>query len=60
MPSDVAKAGDLYEKLELEKVLPEGEMVHVVVGEVYTPYHFWVIPQGHHTPHALDVLMDGM
>lgn len=60
MPSNVAKAGELYQKLEIEKVLPVGQVVHVVIGEVYTPYHFWVIPQGHHTSHSLDALMDCM
>lgn len=69
VPSNVAKAGDSYEKLDVENILREGEFVHVVVGEVYTPYNFWVIPHTHththtsqqkKTSHALNTLMDCM
>ncbi|KAK3855111.1 hypothetical protein Pcinc_038465 [Petrolisthes cinctipes] len=58
--SRVARAGDFYQQLEVEKMFPVGELVKVVVGEVYTPYHFWVILEGHHTSQALNDLMDRM
>ncbi|KAK4309219.1 hypothetical protein Pmani_019145 [Petrolisthes manimaculis] len=59
-PSHVTRTGELYPKLDIKKVLPLGELVKVVVGEVYTPYHFWVIPHGRNNSNALDALMDQM
>ncbi|KAK4287522.1 hypothetical protein Pmani_039409 [Petrolisthes manimaculis] len=58
--SRVARAGDFYQQLEVKKVFPAEKLVKVVVGEVYTPYHFWVILKGHHTSQALNDLMDCM
>ncbi|KAK3880196.1 hypothetical protein Pcinc_015296 [Petrolisthes cinctipes] len=60
VPSHVTKTGELYPKLDIKKVLELGELVKVVVGEVYTPYHFWVIPHGRNNSNALDALMDQM
>ncbi|XP_069947661.1 uncharacterized protein [Cherax quadricarinatus] len=59
-PVNVAGVQDIYKRLDVSALLPVGQAVDLVVGEVFTPSHFWVIHRGINTSQALDSLMDCM
>nr|XP_045603306.1 uncharacterized protein LOC123761363 isoform X2 [Procambarus clarkii] len=59
-PMHVAGVHDSYKTLEEKSLLLVGQMVDLVVGEVYSPSRFWVIHKGRNTSQALNSLMDCM
>ncbi|XP_063598264.1 tudor domain-containing protein 5-like [Penaeus indicus] len=60
IPAEAVRPGSLYKCPNVKVLMPAGEMVEVVVGEVYSPHRFWMIRRGADTLQALDALMDRM
>ncbi|KAK4317137.1 hypothetical protein Pmani_011771 [Petrolisthes manimaculis] len=49
-----------YKKQDASTLFPCDALVEVVLGEVYSPYHFWIIHHGSSTSQQLNFLMDNM
>lgn len=49
-----------YQTQDISALFPCGALVEVVVGEVYSPDHFWIIHHGSTTSQLLESLMDRM
>lgn len=58
-PEDCVSFCDSIPPLALDDCVP-GAMLEVIVGEVYSPSHFWLIRLGQNYNIAMEDMMDDM